>query len=208
MKIWISRHGQTNLNRDHLMQGRTDEPLNETGRRQARAARRAVEESLGEAPVFDAVYASPLDRAIETACILSGRPREEITIDSRITETDFGRYERRPYWALGPWMGLYWSCADCLPCPPTVEPLQSMRRRSASFLRDLEQAGEACGYDNVLVTCHGGITRTLIGYMENAPRGVVWRPRMKNCEIRVFESRFESRGANRRFLRRILPATD
>lgn len=204
MKIWISRHGQTNLNRAHLMQGRTDEPLNETGRRQAWAARRAMEDFLGELPVFDAVYASPLDRAIETASILSGRPKEEIGIDPRITETDFGRYERRPYWALGPWMSLYWRYADYLPCPPTVEPLQSMRRRSASFLRDIERAGEACSYDNILVVCHGGIMRALIGYMEDAPHGVIWRPKLKNCEIRVFESQ----GGRRRFLRRLLPAAE
>ena len=36
MKIWLTRHGQTNLNKSRLMQGRTDEPLNENGIRQAR----------------------------------------------------------------------------------------------------------------------------------------------------------------------------
>ena len=61
MTIWLTRHGQTNLNKQHLMQGRTDEPLNETGRAQARAARA----QLGDMH-FDAVYASPLQRAIES----------------------------------------------------------------------------------------------------------------------------------------------
>ena len=40
MKIWITRHGQTNLNKKHLMQGRTNEPLNDTGRMQAKEARK------------------------------------------------------------------------------------------------------------------------------------------------------------------------
>ena len=31
MKVWITRHGQTDLNKKQLMQGVYDEPLNETG---------------------------------------------------------------------------------------------------------------------------------------------------------------------------------
>ena len=39
MIIYLTRHGQTNLNKARLMQGLTDEPLNETGLAQARAMR-------------------------------------------------------------------------------------------------------------------------------------------------------------------------
>ena len=67
MKIWITRHGQTKYNKMKLMQGRTDEPLNETGIAQAKAAR----ERIGDVH-FDAVYARPLDRAIVTGAIIGG----------------------------------------------------------------------------------------------------------------------------------------
>ena len=46
MKIWVTRHGQTNLNKGKRMQGLTDELLNDRGRDQARAAR----ERIGEIP--------------------------------------------------------------------------------------------------------------------------------------------------------------
>ena len=62
MKIWIARHGQTELNRKKLMQGRTDAPLNGKGIAQARQSRK----NIGDVH-FDAVYASPLQRAIMTA---------------------------------------------------------------------------------------------------------------------------------------------
>ena len=42
MKIWITRHGQTALNKQKLMQGLTDEPLNETGIQQAKEAKKRL----------------------------------------------------------------------------------------------------------------------------------------------------------------------
>ena len=88
MKIWIARHGQTRLNKMRLMQGRTDEPLNETGIAQAKAAR----EKIGDIK-FDAVYSSPLNRAIVTGSIIGNVDRSEIIIDDRLIEADFGKYE-------------------------------------------------------------------------------------------------------------------
>ena len=69
MMIYVTRHGQTDLNAKKLMQGRSDIPLNDTGRAQARAAR----EKLGNIK-FDAVYSSPLCRAVETASIIGNVP--------------------------------------------------------------------------------------------------------------------------------------
>lgn len=179
MKIWITRHGQTNLNKQGLMQGRTDEPLNETGIEQAKAARNKIKNVK-----FDAVYASPLDRAIETASIIGDVNRDDIIIDERIIEVNFGKYELKKYTALGPAMTLYWLLPTILPCPKSVETIASMKKRSSSFLHELEQKD----YENVLVVCHGGIMRALCGYMMDKKSGVMWYPKPHNCEIRVFES--------------------
>jgi alpha-ribazole phosphatase/probable phosphoglycerate mutase len=179
MKIWITRHEQTRLNRLHLMQGRTDEPLNETGTAQARAARRQIGDIR-----FDAVYASPLVRAVRTAAIIGGVDISEVKIDERLIEADFGRYEQKKYWCLGPAMSLYWALPEIFPAPKTVESTASLRERSTSFLRELEQKG----YENVLISCHGGIMRALSGYLMDRKNGLYWRPKPHNCEIRVFEA--------------------
>jgi len=42
MKIWITRHGQTALNKQKLMQGLTDEHLNETGIQQRQEKRLVI----------------------------------------------------------------------------------------------------------------------------------------------------------------------
>ena len=179
MKIWLTRHGQTDLNRKKLMQGRSDFPLNETGIRQAEAARSVI----GDIP-FDAVYASPLQRAVKTASVIGNVPEDEIRRDPRIIETDFGRYEQKNYYAMGPAMTLYWALPELFPAPATVETIASMTKRSQAFLRELEQQD----FENVLVVCHGGIIRALCGYLEDRPRGIKWRPKPHNCEIRVYEA--------------------
>ena len=179
MKIWVTRHGQTNLNKRKLMQGRTDEPLNETGIRQAMEARK----SIGDM-VFDAVYASPLDRAVTTASIIGNVDRSQIIIDPRIIETDFGKYEKRHYFLMGPAMTLYWALPEVFPAPKTVETISSMVERSSEFLKELEEKD----YDNVLISCHGGIIRAISGYLEDRENGISWRPKPHNCEIRIYES--------------------
>ena len=179
MKIWITRHGQTNLNKKHLMQGRTNEPLNDTGRMQAKEARKRIE------PIqFDAVYASPLDRAIETASIIGDVPKEQVIIDERIMEMEFGRYELKKYTGMGLKMTLFWLLPEIVPSPKGVETIDSLVSRSSAFLSEIEKKD----YDNVLIVCHGGIIRALRGYMEDKKKGIRWRPKPKNCEIIEYES--------------------
>lgn len=180
MKIWLTRHGQTNLNKQKLMQGLTDEPLNERGIEQAKEAR----EKIGDIH-FNAVYASPLQRAIQTASIIGDVPIEQVKVDSRIIEVDFGDYELRNYFKLGLKMTSYWALPEILPAPKSVEPVSSMVKRSHAFLKEIESKN----YDDVLVVCHGGIIRSLCGYLEDKSSGIKWRPKPNNCEIRVYESK-------------------
>ena len=183
MKIWITRHGQTNLNRAHLMQGRTDEPLNSTGISQAQAMRSLLLAEYGGLR-FDAVFSSPLKRAVETASIIGGIPAEEVRIDSRLIETDFGIYEKRKYYLMGPAMTLYWALPELFPAPASFETIASMVSRSRSFLSELG----TYPYENVLLACHGGILRALCGCLEDRPNGIRWRPKAGNCEVRIYES--------------------
>jgi len=69
LEILLVRHGESEGNAQERMQGRTDLPLTERGRRQARALAGWLK---GQGLGFEATYASPLLRAWETAEILSG----------------------------------------------------------------------------------------------------------------------------------------
>jgi len=82
------RHGLTELNRDKRVGGHTDVPLLEVGRQQAKAARA----EFAGTP-YDLVISSPLQRAIETATIVTGLQPGELVIEPLCIERFFGEME-------------------------------------------------------------------------------------------------------------------
>lgn len=89
---WI-RHGATASNREHRYLGKTDESLDETGRRELTDLKKE-----GRYPKIDLLFVSPMKRCKETAEILyPGTPWIEIP---EWTEMDFGEFEMKNYQEL------------------------------------------------------------------------------------------------------------
>jgi 2,3-bisphosphoglycerate-dependent phosphoglycerate mutase len=86
--LLLVRHGETDWNAEGRLQGHTDRPLNDFGRRQAL---RLAEELDGEE--IHALYASDLARARETAEILGGRLGLPVVLDPDLREKDWGSWE-------------------------------------------------------------------------------------------------------------------
>lgn len=85
-EIVLARHGETEWSRDHRHTGRTDMPLTENGRRQARALRDRLSERS-----FTRVLVSPLSRAVET-CQLAGLG-DHAELRPELVEIDYGDAE-------------------------------------------------------------------------------------------------------------------
>ena len=87
-RIYLVRHGATDLTADDRFAGSSDVPLSDTGRRQvASLAERLRGEDL------DAIYASPLQRTVETARILGVPHGLEPIAEPGLREIDYGHWE-------------------------------------------------------------------------------------------------------------------
>ena len=87
LRLYIARHGQTDWNLQHRLQGWTDRPLDETGRRQAVA----LAESL-KAVRLDAIYSSTLSRSRDTAQTVAGKTMTVNSLDG-LRERNYGHFQ-------------------------------------------------------------------------------------------------------------------
>ena len=86
--LLLVRHGETDWNAEGRLQGQTDRPLSDYGRRQARElAEELADEGL------EAIYSSDLARAHETAEIVGERLGLAVGLDPDLREKDWGSWE-------------------------------------------------------------------------------------------------------------------
>lgn len=154
MIVAFIRHGQTDWNRDGLLQGSSDIPLNDSGREQARDAFM----TLRSRP-WDAVISSPMGRARETARIIG--EGLEIPLGPTypgLVERDYGPLEGTSVAAaIEQWPDRNY---------PGAESLDAVASRGeaslAAIVADFPSGA-------VLVVCHGTIIRFTLARLAGRP---------------------------------------
>ncbi len=178
--LYIMRHGLTDWNVMHKLQGKSDIPLNEEGRRMAAAAAEEYKDFH-----IDVCFASPLKRAAETAEILLKGRDVPIIKDDRLTEMGFGDYE-----------GLE-NCFEIEDCPIKLifqkpeeyktsiggaETFDELFARIGDFLKEKVDPLLAEGKD-VLIVAHGALNSGIIALRKNLPREKFWSSGIVQCKI-------------------------
>ena len=92
MKLYLVRHGETELNVKKVYYGSTDCELTEKGKEQAVSLKTA----FASVPL-DLVLESPLKRAKTTVDLILGEKEVPRLEDGRLKELDFGGWEGKSY---------------------------------------------------------------------------------------------------------------
>ncbi len=90
--VYLVRHGQTAWNKEEIFRGRSDVPLDETGLKQAGLAAQYF-----NGMEIDAIYSSPLSRALQTAQKIAEFHNLKVQPLPGIIDMSFGDWEGRPH---------------------------------------------------------------------------------------------------------------
>lgn len=178
--IYIIRHGRTDWNVRHKLQGRTDIPLNAEGRKMAENAAKKY-----AGIHFDVCYSSPLIRALETAeIILKGR-EVPIISDDRLKEMCFGIYEgtenifQKPECPLN----VFFKHPEKYTEPVEgAESMDELFERTENFLNEVAIPLHESGKD-VLIVGHGALNSCMLTQAKGLPRKDFWSHGIENCKL-------------------------
>ncbi len=184
--FYFVRHGESESNAGGRIQGHTDSPLSELGRRHAEAAAEWFADRN-----IDAVLSSPLSRAYDTATVIARRcgtsPPERV---DELIELETGRYtgldisdlrsvdeELFARFRVHSWEVV-----------PDAERIESLQRRSATVWTRLIELARA-GRRRIVSVSHGGTMQWIIKATMGAD-GQRWMPIVKasNCGIFLFRA--------------------
>ncbi|WP_423194865.1 MULTISPECIES: histidine phosphatase family protein [unclassified Cupriavidus] len=165
----VIRHGETAWNRERRLQGQLDVPLNDTGRAQARALATAL---TGE-PI-DAIYASDLGRALETAAPLAEALGLAVRPERDLRERCYGDLQGMTYAEVAeqrPEDFARWQARVPDYAPRGGESLLTFQERTVEIALSLSRRHPG---ERIALVAHGGVLdclyREATGMTLEAPR--------------------------------------
>ncbi len=179
-KIILVRHGETEWNVGEIFRGRSDIELNETGVKQA--------ELLAEylsAVKIEAVYSSPLKRAIRTAATIASHHKPQIEIAPGLIDLDYGEWQGLPHQEVkDKYEELYteWINSPDQLTMPGGENLNDVRKRTIGVVYEVIAKYEG----SVVLVSHRVVNKVLICTLLGLDNSHFWNIRQDTCGITTF----------------------
>ncbi len=166
IRILLVRHGETEWNRTHRFQGRSNLPLNKKGEEQAHALALALKNES-----FVAAYSSPLDRAMETARVIKAfHPSAPLFEEDGLTEMDFGDFdgmEAKKWAAQYPDLLKTWQKTPSRVTMPEGENLVDVQTRAIEALERI--VGPYPSGSTLLFSSHNFVNLTILCHATKTP---------------------------------------
>ena len=201
-QIYFLRHGQTDMNITHMLQGRTDTHLNDRGRQQARDAGRVFQQK-GIVP--DIIFSSPLTRVRQTveealrvqnlepldltygeALVYQGAKIPRVT-DQHLIEMSFGEVEGIPKSQLpDDFAEIFFEDPGNYEPVPGAESYHSLLKRCREFIEYLrEQTRDGAPLSDKAIVCatHGGVLHGMLVLLWHRELADFWKQQVLNCAI-------------------------
>ena len=165
MRIYIVRHGETNLNVKGCIQAQTNEPLNENGVDLALLTGRGMKDIH-----FDVVYSSPKARAFLTALLILGKNEASknvsIRTDERLCEQYWGSWDtlgivKWNYQVPCEDFSKWYSDSFNFQGPDDWESPRELIERAGEFLQEIIKR-EDYADKTIMISTHGGTMRALL----------------------------------------------
>jgi broad specificity phosphatase PhoE len=192
-EIILIRHAQQDFDPAGPFKDLIDQPLSEQGRQQARL----LGESMSTLQI-DAVYSSPLHRALDTARAVAAHHQLEAQVMTDLREVEIFRdlpAEKRPEQVLG--KELLRALRDRMvnerswDVYPYSESSAEFRRRTINAVETAIAAHKA---ERIAIVCHGGVINSYIGHIIGSRYDMFFRP--GHTAVNIIDA-----GGSRRVLR-------
>ena len=182
VKVILIRHGETDWNTKQIFRGRKDIPLNEVGLAQAKA----VGVSLSDIQI-DAIYSSPLGRALETAKVLAESRSLEVELEEGFIDIDFGKWQGITHEKVKEeYESLYemWLKNPQMVAFPEGESLKDVRTRSMEALKKVikKHSGKT-----LAIVSHRVLNKVLLCSVLGLELSHFWYIKQDTCAINRFE---------------------
>ena len=182
MNWYFLRHGQINSNLNKVYSGRSDEPLNTQGLKQAyRAAELVSSKSIGR------VISSPLARAGQTATVVASASNLKLTFDPAFNEMVFGPWEGLSEVRIKQQYPLEWALWNSKPQELKLrgrETLEQLQARVIAGMRHIEAEAEAEDRESsILVVSHVAVIRVVALYAQGRPLSEYKSIEVDNCQL-------------------------
>jgi len=179
--IMLIRHGETEWNVEETFRGRADIELNETGVKQARLLAKYLE----DLPI-EAVYSSPLKRAIKTSEIMVGSRRIDVIPAQELIDFDYGQWQGLSHDTVKHnHQALYskWLKNPHLVRMPKGESLDDVRQRAVKLVTRVTASHEG----TVALVSHRVVHKVIICALVGLDNSHFWDIKMDTCGITTFK---------------------